>query len=192
MEFLKNLLSEKTYADLVAKLGDDLVKQIGDKAKDFKIDVAEEKFIPKAKFDEVNTQLKDSKAQVTERDAQLTKLQESAKGNEELTTQINALKEANANATKEYEAKLLAREKEFETDTLIASSGAKNIKAVKALLDSTKDIKTQLDELKKGSESYMFNVDTSKDGAGKDPIGGKKGQTSSISEEQLASFRKIR
>jgi hypothetical protein len=190
MEFLKNLLSDKTYTDLVAKLGEDLVKQINEKSKDFKIDIAEEKLIPKTKFDEINTQLKDSKTQITERDKQLETLKEGAKGNEELTKQIEDLKTANENANKEYQEKLLAREKEFETETLIASSGAKNVKAVRALLDPEKDAKEQIEALKK-SDDYLFVIDKSKDGAGKAP-GSKKKQTSSISEEQLAKFRGVR
>lgn len=189
MEFLKHLLSEKTYADLVAKLGDDLVKQIGEKVKDFKIDVAEEKLIPKSKFDEVNNQVKEYKEQITQRDTQLAELQKSAKGNEELTKQIETLTAANKQAVADYEAKILAREKEFATETLIASSGAKNVKAVRALLDDSKDAKEQIEALKK-SDAYLFNIDTSKDGAGKGIKGkGKDGTTSD--KERFAQFRNI-
>lgn len=190
MEFLKHLLSEKTYADLVNKLGEDLVKQIGDKAKDFKIDVAEEKLIPKSKFDEVNNQVKDYKTQVASRDAQLEELQKSAKGNEELTKQIEALKEANKKTSEEYEAKLLAREKEFAIETLVLSSGAKNVKAVKALLDPDKDAKEQLEALKK-SDAYLFNITTNNDEAGKDPKKGK-GATGKTNAELFDKFKNIR
>lgn len=168
MEFLKKFLSDKTYAALVEKLGEDLVKQVTEKSGDFEVDIAEEKLIPKSKFDEVNVQAKDYKAQVAERDKQLEELQKSAKGNEELTKQLEDLKEANKKATEDYEAKILAREKEFATETLIMASGAKNVKAVNALLDPEKDVKEQIEALKK-SDAYLFKIDTKLDDAGLDP-----------------------
>jgi hypothetical protein len=197
MEFLKNLLSEKTYTDLVAKLGEDLVKQINEKSKDFKIDVAEEKFIPKAKFDEANSLVKDYKEQVAQRDLQITQLGEKAKGSEELTAQINALKEANEKAKADYDSKILAREKDYYIDGQLVNAGAKNVKAVKAILDleslEYKDGKISgLDELIKSTkekEAYLFSVDKSKDEAGGKPGTGKKASTI---EGQFEQFRKMK
>lgn len=187
MKFLKNILSEKTYDGLVEKLGEDLVKQINEKAEDFKIDVAEEKFIPKSKFDEVNNQAKDYKEQLVDRDKQLTELQKSAKGNEELTKQIESLQEDNKKKIEEYETKLKEREKEFQIETSVIQSGAKNVKAVKALLDPEKDITEQLDALKK-SDAYLFEASKVKDEAGGDP--NKK--TDKPTPDEFAEFRKLR
>ncbi len=135
MKFLTNILSEKTLTALKAKLGEDLVSKIDLATGDFAIDVAEEKFIPKHKFDEVNNLLKDSKAQIDARDKQITDLGTKAKGNEELTNQINALKTENEKAALEYNSKLLAREREFAIDTYLAGQKVRNLKAVKALLN---------------------------------------------------------
>lgn len=106
MNWLKNLLSEKTYQLLTEKLGTDLVKSISEKTQDFTIDTAEEKFIPKGKFDEERNRVKDLTEQLKARDGQLNELQKSAKGNEELTKQLEALKEANAKQLAEREKRI--------------------------------------------------------------------------------------
>lgn len=63
-------------------------------------------FIPKARFDEVNETKKDLEQQIVERDKQLKKLQEKAKGNEELEKTIKELQETNKATKEQYEDKI--------------------------------------------------------------------------------------
>lgn len=193
IEFLKPILSEKTLKDLTDKLGEDVINSINEKTKDFTIDVAEEKFIPKSKFDTALNQIKDYKEQIEERDKQLKALGEKAEGNEELTKKIQELQTANETTKTEFEAKLSAREKEFAIDTYLLSQRSKNPKAVKALLDLEKvqlkdgkleGLEDQIKQLKE-SDDYLFEVNKSKDEGGKSP-GGTKGST-----DEFEHFRKL-
>lgn len=195
MDFLKNILSEKTYKTLVEKLGDDLVKQINEKTTDFTVDIAEEKFIPKAKFDEERKTVKDLTDQIKARDTQLAELKKTATGNEELTAKIKELEEANQKVREEHAKQLLERERDYAIETALMKSGAKNTKAVRAILDATKieykdgklnGLDDQIETLKK-SDAYLFNFSTVNDEAGRDPKGNKQ-----TNIDEFADFRKLR
>lgn len=195
MDFLKNILSEKTYKTLVEKLGDDLVKQINEKTTDFTVDIAEEKFIPKAKFDEERKTVKDLTDQIKARDTQLAELKKTATGNEELTAKIKELEEANQKVREEHAKQLLERERDYAIETALMKSGAKNTKAVRAILDATKieykdgklnGLDDQIETLKK-SDAYLFNISNANDEAGRDPKGNKQTNT-----DEFADFRKLR
>lgn len=195
MDFLKNILSEKTYKTLVEKLGDDLVKQINEKTTDFTVDIAEEKFIPKAKFDEERKTVKDLTDQIKARDTQLAELKKTATGNEELTAKIKELEEANQKVREEHAKQLLERERDYAIETALMKSGAKNTKAVRAILDATKieykdgklnGLDDQIETLKK-SDAYLFNISNANDEAGRDPKGKKQTNT-----DEFADFRKLR
>jgi len=195
MDFLKNILSEKTYKTLVEKLGDDLVKQINEKTTDFTVDIAEEKFIPKAKFDEERKTVKDLTDQIKARDTQLAELKKTAIGNEELTAKIKELEEANQKVREEHAKQLLERERDYAIETALMKSGAKNTKAVRAILDATKieykdgklnGLDDQIETLKK-SDAYLFNFSTANDEAGRDPKGNKPTNT-----DEFADFRRLR
>jgi phage-related minor tail protein len=195
MEFLKSILSEKTLKSLNDLLGEDTVKQINEKTKDFKIDVAEEKFIPKAKFDEVNTQLKEQKDLVTARDKQINDLGTKAKGNEELTKKIEELQAQNAKTTADYEAKISAREREVAMDRELQTAKVKNSKAVSALLDHSKitfkdgkieGLNEQIEALKK-SDAYLFDEAN----PGVPPKAGGKVNPPANPSDQFADLRKM-
>lgn len=195
MDFLKNILSEKTYKTLVEKLGDDLVKQINEKTTDFTVDIAEEKFIPKAKFDEERKTVKDLTDQIKARDTQLAELKKTATGNEELTAKIKELEETNQKVREEHAKQLLERERDYAIETALMKSGAKNTKAVRAILDATKieykdgklnGLDDQIETLKK-SDAYLFYSSTANDEAGRDPKGNKQTNT-----DEFADFRKLR
>lgn len=127
-----------------------------------------DEYIPIARFNEVNEEKKELKTQIVERDTQLKELKVKATGNEELTTKIVELENLN-NATKEeYETKIAALRKETSIELALKDQRAKNIKAVKALLDLDKvtvdgdnliGLKEQLEGLKE-SDSYLFGEDT--------------------------------
>ncbi len=71
--------------------------------------------IPKERFDEVNSAKKTLETQIKERDDQLKVLSDKAKGNEELTKQIQELQEANKQTKTQYEQQL----KDIQTSTAI-------------------------------------------------------------------------
>lgn len=119
------------------------------------------------KVDGLESQIDDYKQQIEERDEQLQELGEKAKGNEELTEQINKLKEQNETTKNEYEEKLQSQTFDFTLDKALTNAGVRNSKAVKALLD-TESIKLdgekllglddQLEALKE-SEEYLFKTE---------------------------------
>ena len=125
-------------------------------------------YIPIARFNQVNEEKKELKTQIAERDTQLKELKVKAAGNEELTTKITELENLNNTTKEEYETKIAALRKETSIELALKDQRAKNIKAVKALLDLDKvtidgdnliGLKEQLEGLKE-SDSYLFGEDT--------------------------------
>ena len=123
-------------------------------------------YIPKTRFDEVNEAKKNAEALVKERDKQLEDVKKSTGDNEELKKQIEQLQESNKTAKAEYEANIKRVQRENIDTLLLTEQGAKNVKAILALLDAVDDKLegddykaarlTQIQELQK-SESYLFN-----------------------------------
>ncbi|NLI90189.1 MAG: scaffolding protein [Epulopiscium sp.] len=133
-------------------------------------DMIRDQHIPIARFNEVNEGKKELKSQLEERDAQLKELKAKAAGNEDLTSKITELENLNNTTKKEYESKITALRKETSIELALKDEKAKNIKAVKALLDLDKvsldgdnliGLEEQLKTLKE-SESYLFGTDTLK------------------------------
>lgn len=131
-------------------------------------------FIPKARFDEINEEKKELKNQLDDRDKQLQELKVKAAGNEELTAKITELEELNKQTKEEYENKIAALRKETAIELALKDAKARNIKAVKALLDLEKvsldgdnliGLDEQLKRLKE-SDPYLFGEDKLK---GRDP-----------------------
>lgn len=124
-------------------------------------------YVPKTRFDEVNDAKKNAEALVKERDKQLEEVKKSTGDNEELKAQIETLQEANKTAKAEYEANIKRVQKENIDTLLLTEQGAKNAKAILALLDAVDDKLegddykaarlAQIQELQK-SESYLFNI----------------------------------
>lgn len=100
-----------------------------------------------------------------ERDKQLADLQKAAEGNAELQNQIKALQQQNAEQQKAHKAEMAQLKLDNAIDNALAAAGAKNLKAVRALLDLDKlqldgDGKLQgwpeqLEALQK-SDGYLF------------------------------------
>ena len=124
-------------------------------------------YIPKTRFDEVNEAKKNAEALVKERDKQLEDVKKSTGDNEELKKQIEQLQESNKTAKAEYEANIKRVQKENIDTLLLTEQGAKNAKAILALLDAVDD-KLEGDDYKAArlaqiqslqkSESYLFNI----------------------------------
>ena len=63
-------------------------------------------YIPKSRFDEVNTAKAELEKQVADRDKQLKTLKEEAKDSEALQNKITELEEANKQTKKDYEVRI--------------------------------------------------------------------------------------
>ena len=124
----------------------------------------------KSEVASLKSQLSSLEDGVAQRDKQLKELKDSAGNNEELKKQINDLQEQNKTMKQEAEAKLNELMKEHAIESELMSSGAINLKAVKALIDAGKismddkgisGLKEQLDLLKSAEDSKMlFKSDT--------------------------------
>lgn len=124
-------------------------------------------YVEKSKHDEAVEESKTLKAQVAERDKQLETLKASAGDNEELKKQIEDMKKQNADQEKAHKAELAQLKLDNAMEAALTAAGAKNSKAVKALLDVSKvklgeDGKlTGWDEQIKAvqkSDTYLFNT----------------------------------
>ena len=122
-------------------------------------------YVPKSRFDEVNTEKNQLKDTVAERDKQLGDLQKSASGNEALQAEIATLTKANKEQS-EANAKAMDTLKK-ETAIKLGLAGKAHdpsdilslIDLEKVELDDTGALKTELDTLTKGireSKPYLF------------------------------------
>jgi hypothetical protein len=154
--------------DLKALLGEELYKQVMGKTGDNKIAIVSDgNWFPKDKFDQVNSDNKDLKKQLKDRDDQLTDLKTKAAGNEDLTKQITDLTELNKKTATDYQSKLDKQAFDFALKDALTGAKAKNAKAVEALLnreaiklDGEKllGLEEQLKGLKE-SDAYLFESD---------------------------------
>ncbi|MGE7916318.1 phage scaffolding protein [Lysinibacillus xylanilyticus] len=124
--------------------------------------------IPKSRFDEVNNAKKQLEKDVADRDGQLEELKESASANDELKAQIEKLQSENTSAKETYEAEVNQLKLDGAVERALIGAKAKNIKAVKALLDlenaefdgdDIKGLADQLKSLQEGEDSkFLFEV----------------------------------
>ena len=152
----------------------------------------------KAKADDLKTEVDDLKQQIADRNKQLDDLKKLDP--EGLKDEIQKLQEANKKAQEEYEAKIDKMIVNNEIERELLRAGAKNIKAVKALLDLSKvqrDGETvkghtdQIQALQKAEDSkFLFSIEDkgdkfkfkgAKPGEGAD--GGNKGIKNPWSKE---------
>lgn len=95
-------------------------------------------YIPPARFNEINEAKKVAEATIAERDKQLSELKKSVGDNDKLLKQIEGLQAENKEAKAKYEADLKAVKMTNAVDNALTASGAKNLKAVKALIELDK------------------------------------------------------
>ena len=151
-----------------------LDEEIAKKVLEAHKEAIKDKYVPIERFNEVNEEKKELKNQLDDRDKQLQELKVKAAGNEELTAKITELEELNKQTKEEYENKIAALRKETAIELALKDAKARNIKAVKALLDLDKvsldgDNILGLDEQLKGlkeSDPYLFGEDKIR---GRDP-----------------------
>ena len=128
-------------------------------------------FIPKVRFDEVNESKKELEGQVKERDKQLEGLKKSTGDVEALKTEIASLQETNKSSKTEYEGKIKQMQIDNAVNAALTGAKAKNIKAVRALLDldkaeldgeSIKGLDAQIKALQANEGSkFLFDAATS-------------------------------
>lgn len=161
-------------------------------------------YVTKTRFNEVNEENKTLKKSVSDRDKQLEDLKKSSGDNEELKKQIETLQQENANQKKAHEAEMTQLRLDNAIDAALTAVGAKNIKAVRALLDTSKvkvgeDGKlTGFDDLLSAvqkSDSYLFaekqqkqNFKGFQPGASGNVKPGTKVDMSKMTYEELANY----
>lgn len=126
-------------------------------------------FIPKSRFDEVNDAKKQLETDIKTRDKQLEDLK--AVDAEGLKAEIEKLQGENKTAKEKFEADLKQMKIESAVEKALLGAKAKNIKAVKALLDlekaeldgdTIKGLDEQLKKLQEGSDSkFLFDIQSS-------------------------------
>ena len=169
----------KTLKEL---LGEDLYDQVKERIGNTEITVVDpdNPMVPKRRLDEVIAERNRYKEMVAERDTQLADLKTWAKDNEVLKAQIAELQAKNKQATEDYEKQLKDQRFAFAIERAVAKADARNVKAVVALLDTSKisldgenllGFDEQVAALK-GSDPYLFGVELkgrAPEGAGKPP-----------------------
>lgn len=161
-------------------------------------------YVTKTRFNEVNEENKTLKKSVSDRDKQLEDLKKSSGDNEELKKQIETLQQENANQKKAHDAEMTQLRLDNAIDAALMAAGAKNIKAVRALIDTSKvkvgeDGKlTGFDDLLSAvqkSDSYLFTEKQQKQsfkgfqpGASGNVKPGTKVDMSKMTYEELANY----
>ena len=127
-------------------------------------------FIPKSRFDEVNEAKKKFEQDIKTRDEQLEALKKiDAEG---LQAEIEKLQKENKATKEKYEAELKQIRLNNAVEKKLIASGAKNIKATKALLDlesveldedgNVKGLDEQIKQLQENEDSkFLFNIQSS-------------------------------
>lgn len=126
-------------------------------------------FIPKARFDEVNTAKNHAEEQVKERDKQIEGLKAASGDAESLKKQIETLQAANKQKDSEHAAEIKKLKVDAAVDAALTAAKAKNLKAARALLDldkaelsddgTVKGLGEQIEKLKAGDDTkFMFDV----------------------------------
>lgn len=187
---------------------DELVKLGADEALAEKIAAASAEelkgFVPKARFDEVNTAKKAAEDQVKERDQQIEGLK-SAGNVDDLKKQIETLQADNKAKDEAHAAEIKQLQIDNAVNAALAAAKAKNAKAVKALLNlenaelgddgAVKGLSEQIENLKKAEDSkFMFDTVTkpkmkgAKTGENGTEDGDKGVDTSKMTYDELCAY----
>lgn len=131
-------------------------------------------YIPRHRFDEVNTDAKSLRDQIKERDKQIADLKKFEGTNVELSDKIKVLEEANKNATTEYQSKLATERKRnaikmellqdadgkpHDADMVMGLFNLDQVLVEEATGKITGGFKEQRDNLRK-EKAFLFNQTT--------------------------------
>ena len=152
---LENLGLTKEQVDSVIKINGD--------------DIENAKSVSAAEIKNLQTENEGYKTQITDRDKQLEDLKTAAGDNDALKQQIADLQAENTKAKEAHESEVNQLKVDFAVEKALAGAKAKNVKAVRALLDLTdakldkdgnvKGLQEQIDKLAK-EEDTKFLFDT--------------------------------
>ena len=162
-------------------------------------------FVPKSRFDEVNEARKHAEESVKERDKQIEGLKASAGDSEKLKQQIEQLQQENKSKDESHATEIWQLKLDNTVDSALRAAKAKNIKAVKALLNlekaefaedgTVKGLDAQIKALQSADDSkFMFETSTVPKmkgaKAGEDGLddGDKKVDTSKMSYDELCRY----
>ena len=172
---------EKLMDEVKKLLGDELFKQVEEKIGDVKIDIVSDgkKWIPKVKFDEINTDKNTYKKQAENLTKDLDKLKESLKDNKDATEIIEGLKEEISKKEKE-----MAEEKKLNAIKLeILKDNPHNVEDILRRINVDEitikedgeaiGLRDVLDKIKK-DESYLYKDDDGTTGTGGSKGAGQK------------------
>lgn len=118
---LEDLGLTKEQADAVIKINGD--------------DIENAKTVLSAELKNMQTEVDGLKGQVKDRDKQLEALKTAAGDNEALTQQIADLQKTNKDTVAAHESEMNRLKVDFAVEKALTNAKAKNVKAVKALLD---------------------------------------------------------
>ena len=152
-------------------------------------------FIPKSRFDEVNTAKNTAEALVKERDGQLETLRNSTGDLSAMKKQIEDLQADNKKKDEDHAAEIRKMKIDTAIDTALSGAKAKNATAVKALLkdldkaelaeDGTiKGLAEQIAALQK-SDNYLFEAKESKPKMKGASIGESSDNEPGVTKEQF-------
>ena len=122
LDWLKTILGEAYSEEIDKKVSEEIGKN----------------FVARADFNTLNTEKKNLADTVKERDKQLETLKASTGDVEALKNQIATLQTENATAAKAHEAEIKSLKIDTAVELALSAAKAKNVKAVKALLDLDK------------------------------------------------------
>lgn len=147
---------------LTKEQADSIIKINGD-------DIENAKSASAAEIKNLQTEVDGLKAQVGDRDKQLETLKASAGDNADLKKQIEDLQTENATAKANHESELNQLKIDFAVEKALTGAKAKNIKAVKALLEledakldkdgNVKGLAEQIEKLTSGDDTkFLFEA----------------------------------
>ena len=162
-------------------------------------------FVPKSRFNEINTELKKAKEMIAERDGQVETLKKSVGDSEEMRKRIEQLQN-DTKAKDDAHAKEIRQIRiDAAIDKALADAKAKNLRAVKALLDidsfeladdgTIKGLDAKIKTLSEGADTkFLFDATETPSGTSKGFVPGQKmdgvpGASTSY-EARLAEARK--
>lgn len=151
LDWLKTILGDAYTEEIDKKVSEEIGKS----------------FVARSDFNTVNAEKKALADTVKERDKQLETLKASTGDVDALKTQIATLQTENANAAKAHEAEIKRLKIDTAVELALSAAKAKNVKAVKALLDlekaeldedgTVKGLAEQIQKLTKAPDSgFMF------------------------------------
>lgn len=154
MDWLKALLGEELFAQVAPLLANRTLAIVEGEG-------ADGSWIPKAKFDTVNTELGTIRTQLGERDTQLAELAEKAKGNDELSNTVAQMQQANEAREQEFAAALQKERLNAAIKLALVQANAHDPNTVMPLV-KTEGLELQEDGTVKGLEEQLQTLGTEK------------------------------